>query len=72
VADTGIVRELLGCEWGRALSTPDDTVPCEERAVGYVVVHDGDAEAAFKLCQRHHDRLSQETTPREVTDGAPA
>jgi hypothetical protein len=59
------IRVLLGCEWGRTVWTPDDTAECNERAEGYVVVHDGPKEAALKLCPKHRDRILQETTPRE-------
>jgi hypothetical protein len=59
-----IFQELVGCEWGRGVTTPDDREPCAERAIVIVVVHDGDAEAGFKLCSRHRDRIFQETTPR--------
>lgn len=59
-----LLGELLGCEWGRGVATPDDTEPCSERAASIVVVHDGDAEASFKLCPGHRDRVLAETSAR--------
>lgn len=61
---TGVLQELLGCEWGRRIATPDDTEKCSDRAANIVVVHEGDAEASFKLCSRHRDRALAETTAR--------
>lgn len=63
----GLMQELLGCEWGRRISAPDDQEVCHERADQIVVLHEGDAEAGFKLCSRHRDRVMQETTTRETS-----
>jgi len=66
----GEIRELpsaqaaLGCMWGRAVHTPDDAAACPAQAAQIVVVHDGDVSVFLKLCRRHVERLSQETTPR--------
>jgi len=64
VSVEGHLRALFGCEWGHTVATPDDTEPCQGRAERIVVLHDGDEEAAFKLCPRHIERISQEATPR--------
>ena len=61
-----ILQDLLGCQWGRRVKTPDDEAECQEQAVCMVVVHDGAAEMCFKLCERHHERVLQETTPRHT------
>jgi hypothetical protein len=61
----GPVQALLGCAWGRTVSTPDDTERCPRRAVQIVVLHNGDASLDLKLCNQHVTRLSRETTPRE-------
>ena len=62
-----ILQELLGCEWGRAVTTPDDEEACNEKAVTMVVVHEGPEDTAgrtLKLCARHLERIERETTPR--------
>jgi hypothetical protein len=60
-----IAQELLGCEWGRrGVSTVDDQLPCRDRAVQIVVLHDGPFEMAFRFCATHRDRVLAETTPR--------
>lgn len=63
-----IVEELIGCAWGRKITTPDDTEPCPNQAHTVVVVHDGDFEAALKLCQAHNERILAETTPHTEPD----
>lgn len=59
----GLVQELLGCQWGRAVSLPDDKEPCPRTAVGYVVLHDGPATLPLKLCDEHRKRIEEETDP---------
>ena len=61
----GPAQALLGCAWGRTVHTPDDADACPRQAVQIVVVHDGDAAIELRLCARHVERLSRETTPRE-------
>lgn len=60
----GLVKELLGCQWGRGISHPDDLLPCNEQAVQIVVLHDGDAEVGFKFCAKHRDLVLRETEAR--------
>lgn len=60
----GLIHELLGCQWGRGVSTVDDKLPCDEQAVQIVVVHDGPQEMALKLCPKHRDRILEETDAR--------
>lgn len=59
----GLLWQMLGCRWGRGVSTPDDSAPCERQAKRVIVVHDGPAEVELKLCDAHAERLEQETTP---------
>lgn len=61
----GPVQSLLGCAWGRTVSTPDDAAMCPFQAAQIVVVHNGDVSVDLKLCRRHVERLSRETTQRE-------
>jgi hypothetical protein len=60
-----IVDELIGCAWGRKVTTPDDPWPCPNQARTVVVVHDGEDQRELKLCDRHRDRVMAETTPHE-------
>lgn len=62
-----LVQQLIGCSWGRVVVVPDDQEVCDEQAVRIVVVHDGDASIELRLCDRHVERLSRETTPRQST-----
>lgn len=62
-----LLQDLLGCVWGRFISTEDDSDVCGERAEQIVVLHDGDRECALKLCAKHRDRVFAETTPHEDT-----
>jgi len=61
----GLVGALLGCQWGSDIAHPDDLLPCSERAVQIVVLHDGPRKMAFKLCARHRDLALAESTARE-------
>lgn len=61
-----IFQELLGCQWGRDIATKDDSEPCSEQAVQIVVLHAGEHERGFKLCERHRDRILNETQLHEV------
>jgi hypothetical protein len=58
-----VMHDLLGCQWGRGIATEDDTEPCFNEAVRMVALHDGAETAIWKLCQRHLQRLSEETVP---------
>lgn len=58
-----LTEPLLGCDWGKSVMTPDDQEPCTDRAVQIIVVHNGPATRDLKLCAKHVERLSQETTP---------
>lgn len=63
-----LVQTLLGCEWGRTVSTPDDREPCPEGAKQIVVVHPPggsleDVVATVRLCEKHLERLEEETIP---------
>lgn len=60
-----ILQELLGCAWGREVSTPDDQELCPNQAVQIVVLHKGYYECYLKLCAVHRDRILSETTPHE-------
>lgn len=61
----GVLHELLGCAWGRTISTADDPKLCDEKAAQIVVLHNPEngREQAFKLCAKHRDRVLAETTP---------
>lgn len=64
-----VIQALLGCDWGRALSTEDDPEPCPDQAASIVVLYDdGEPVAEVKVCPKHKSRLVEETTPREVLD----
>lgn len=63
-----IIRELVGCEWGRNIRTADDDEPCNEQAHNIIVLHEGKASMPFKLCARHRDRVLAETTPHKEND----
>jgi hypothetical protein len=58
-----IIHSLLGCEWGRGVTTPDDTEPCMDRAGSIVVLHYEGRERAMKVCPKHRSRICEETTP---------
>lgn len=64
----GLLEQLLGCDWGRVLWTPDDTEPCPERATRRICLHnphrvpnqpDG---LEVKLCTWHATRVCEEET----------
>jgi hypothetical protein len=64
------VHELLGCQWGRDIGTPDDSEPCFEQTLRMVCLHDphgGRPPQVLKLCLAHADRLNQETNPHKET-----
>jgi hypothetical protein len=46
-----IVDELIGCAWGRKVTTPDDPWPCPNQARTVVVVHDGEDQRELKLSE---------------------
>lgn len=58
-----MVSHLLGCAWGRSISAPGDQERCNEQAKTIVILHDGNKTAEFKLCDKHRDRVFQETDP---------
>lgn len=59
-----VIRHLLGCAWGRIVTTPDDDVLCGEQAVKIVAVHHDDGSVSeVKVCARHEQRLLAETEP---------
>ncbi|HEX3539614.1 MAG TPA: hypothetical protein VHT75_04145 [Acidimicrobiales bacterium] len=58
-----LFQDLLGCQWGRRISLPDDSRPCAEQAVQIVVLHDGDDEVDFKLCAHHRELVKTHTDP---------
>lgn len=58
------IQKLIGCSWGRTISLPDDRVPCPERAVQIVVLHEGPKEYEVRLCPRHLVVVNQRTDPR--------
>lgn len=60
-----IIQHLLGCAWGRSLSTPDDTEPCPDKADRIVILHKGTEEHEVRLCLRHVERVKQESVPHE-------
>ena len=60
----GMIEAMLDCEWGISISRPDDPLPCHEKAVQFVVLHDGPHSEGFKLCARHYDLVLDESTPR--------
>lgn len=64
----GMIRALLGCEWGWKITTPDDKTLCHERAVKIVCLHDEGATIEVKLCEAHKTRVLSETTPHEDMD----
>jgi hypothetical protein len=53
-----VVQQLIGCAWGRVVSTDDDPEPCPDQAVAIVVL-----QFTLKLCTRHKERMDRETTP---------
>lgn len=69
-----MLQEMLGCDWGRAVWTPDDTEPCPEMATRRVEFHnphnvpgcpDG---KVVKLCTWHGTRVcEEETTPHAAS-----
>lgn len=68
-----MIHELLGCEWGRTLWTPDDDNPCLAMAERVVVLHnphnvpnqpDG---AEVHLCVWHATRVCEEETTPHAT-----
>lgn len=63
-----MTQPLLGCEWGKSVMTPDDQDPCTERAVQIIVVHNGPAARELKLCEKHKERLEEETVPHGEED----
>lgn len=61
-----MMHSLVGCRWGWVCSTPDDRDKCFEQAVAPIVVlHTPEGERELRLCAKHQERLSHETTPRE-------
>jgi|tagenome__1003787_1003787.scaffolds.fasta_scaffold10313853_1 hypothetical protein len=58
-----LVRAIVGCEWGRGIAIADDLEPCEDIAVAIVVLHRGDEECDFKLCEKHRQRVLEVTEP---------
>lgn len=64
---SALVHELLGCCWGRAIMTPEDSAACPEPAAQIVVLHPrSDAEEfPAKLCARHVELVLTLTTPHE-------
>lgn len=67
-AAEAVVQKLLGCAWGRGISTPDDTTPCPERAKQIVVLHRDDEEYEVRLCERHLAVVLEQSTPRPMPD----
>lgn len=60
----GLVQALLGCEWGRRVSSDDDLAPCDAQATSMVCLHEGDGQITLKLCDRHRAIVDSESTPR--------
>lgn len=60
---SGLVHELLGCEWGHTIKTLDDIEPCQEQAVRIIVLHAFGEQESFKFCAKHIERIQQETEP---------
>ena len=60
------VHALLGCVWGRGVSTEDDREPCNERAVQIMVLHNGPFDEGFevRVCAKHKARIEGESTRR--------
>lgn len=59
-----VIRDLIGCAWGRGISTPDETDECTEQAVKIVALHDAlDRQFEVRVCQRHFDKLAALTDP---------
>lgn len=59
-----IAVDLLRCQWARPLFTPEDTEECGEQAVQIVVLYGTPLGIMnLKLCQRHIDRVSEESIP---------
>lgn len=64
-----IAQELLGCAWGRKVWTLDDTSLCDDAAIQIVILHDGPSKQFdVRLCQRHLEAISRETTPHEFNE----
>lgn len=56
--------QLLGCGWGRDVTTADDTEQCLEPAHQIIVLHQEDGSTQdVRLCLRHVARILDETTP---------
>lgn len=57
-----IITHAAICEWGRAVKTPDDLLPCLDRATRrlHVKPRTGADERPVELCDHHKDRLLKE------------
>jgi hypothetical protein len=62
-----ILQGLIGCSWGRAISTADDPNPCPAQATRISVLHDGPREYEVRLCPHHHLVMLSETDPHKET-----
>lgn len=64
-ADQG--HALIGCDWGRKVSLPDDREVCTSQARRRLILH-GPAgeEYDLKACDQHADVLERETDPHEA------
>lgn len=61
----GLVRALLGCEYGHTITTNADDPPCEAGADQIVIGHlDGQA-IGYKLCRHHTEVVIADTEPHQ-------
>lgn len=58
-------RALLGCEWGMAIWTIEDSTLCKRQARQIVVIHNGEHQVELKLCASHAECAIAATKPHE-------
>lgn len=67
------IANLLGCRWGREISTAGHNRPCTSMAVQIVVLHGGDqGPLAVKLCGPHRDFVLAETNAHSAASDVSA
>ena len=61
------LHSLLGCAWGRDISTADDSEQCSKRAVQIVVLHDTPTgeTTEVRLCADHLATTERNTDPHD-------
>jgi hypothetical protein len=60
------MQMLVGCGWGRGVTSTEDKELCAAQAVQIIILHEeGGGEAEVRLCAKHRDYVLSQTDPHE-------